>query len=517
MWSLKNLFAKTGNTAPPAPATSALMNEQAIDRFADLLSTIPDPDTILQSLNFKRHDLRKLENDDEISGSLDTRREAVISTPWRLEPGEGKAVDFIWDQLDPFIETLQRGAWAAVPYGYSVTELVYERLSGGRIGIQSAVEKPMEWFAPQRGGGLKFFDKAAPITGIEVDTVYKFMLTVRHPTHRNPYGDALLSKLYWPWFFRHNGWNFWMQFLERHGSPILLGKGANPQKLADALAKVVQDAVIAVGRDDEVTTVSANGSGESFSRAEEALVRRIQKVVLGQTLTSGTDGGSGNRALGEVHNQVRMDKRNADIRLVSKTIQRVVNALTYLNFPNEQPPEFIIEDEQGLATDRAERDSKLYSLGVRFKPEYITRTYDLEDDEFELTSGQPPVGDGRPGDNQANGAEDGGEDDEGAAEQEAQQQAMRVPHHQFAASPRGSRAQQEIDSLASVAIRGAGSPFPVDVVRKAIQMSSNPDELVANLHVMLDGYNTVEFRDILERAMFAADVLGYVAAEHEAR
>jgi phage gp29-like protein len=38
----------------------------------------------------------------------------------------------------------------------------------------------------------------------------------------------------------------------------------------------------------------------AFEAFDNVLTRRIQKVVLGQTLTSGTDG-VGSRALGEVH------------------------------------------------------------------------------------------------------------------------------------------------------------------------------------------------------------------------
>jgi hypothetical protein len=46
---------------------------------------------------------------------------------------------------------------------------------------------------------------------------------VREPTYRQPYGRALYSQLYWPWFFRKMGWQFWMKFLERWGTPFLVG------------------------------------------------------------------------------------------------------------------------------------------------------------------------------------------------------------------------------------------------------------------------------------------------------
>jgi phage gp29-like protein len=75
---------------------------------------------------------------------------------------------------------------------------------------------------------------------------------------------------------------------------------------------------------------SSNGGSTAFEAFDNVLTRRIQKVVLGQTLTSGTDG-VGSRALGEVHNDVRLDKRNSDLRMITPTIQELIDALCLLN------------------------------------------------------------------------------------------------------------------------------------------------------------------------------------------
>ena len=82
--------------------------------------------------------------------------------------------------------------------------------------------------------------------------------------------------------------------------------------------------------------------------AETASIRRIQKVILGQTLTSGTDGGSGNRALGGVHNDVRIDKRNSDIQLVTPTVQAMVDALLVWNGYAPGDVVFSMSDGKGL-------------------------------------------------------------------------------------------------------------------------------------------------------------------------
>jgi hypothetical protein len=178
-----------------------------------------------------------------------------------------------------------------------------------------------------------------------------------------------------------------MQFLERFGSPMLLGKSHDPETMADALLNALQDSVVAVGNQDEVTTVLASGSGEAFKAADDALVRRIQRLILGQTLTSDV-GNSGSYAAALVQNEVRMDKRNADLRMQSQTIQKVINALTWLRFgADAEPPRFVAEDERGIEKERADRDAVLAKAGnIKFTEQYLLRVYDFEKGDFEIVS-----------------------------------------------------------------------------------------------------------------------------------
>lgn len=46
------------------------------------------------------------------------------------------------------------------------------------------------------------------------------------------------------------------------------------------------------------------------------------KVILGGTLTSGADGKSSTNALGSIHNEVRKDLRDSDIRQINNTVTR---------------------------------------------------------------------------------------------------------------------------------------------------------------------------------------------------
>lgn len=486
---------RSSQFASTSPSTSSLYGEQAINRLLDALIAIPDPDEVLVRAGLSRCELRRLESDDEISAATDTRREAVIATPWHLESGAGKpATDassvFVWEELTPWLEALARGAWAAVPFGYSVVETVYAK-RGARIGIDFLSEKPFEWFRPQHRGALKYVTLEQP-KGIEVDTRYKFMLTVREPTYRQPQGVALYSRLYWPWFFRRQGWQFWMKHLERWGIPFLLGHTTGKaEDMAKALAKMLQNATAAVGMDDKVEILKAEGQAH-FELFERCVTARVQKVILGQTLTTdagGSSGKSGSYALGKVHNEVREDRRNADLRLITRTIQHQVDALWALNNFSGKPPVFKFQDDTGLQTERAERDAKLASAGVKFTTAYLERVYDFEPGEVEIKEAAEIV----PGQEPKPGKK---------GELKAARGAARF-----------TREQQAVEDLIEASARQLASPVDPDAIRNSIRAARDPDDLAQRLAVLFGDADRDEFNVVLERCMFAADVMGY--AHHE--
>jgi phage gp29-like protein len=481
---------------------ATLYRPVAIEDVLNLLARLPDPDVMLAAKQLGRHELRKLEADDEISAALETRREAVLATPWRLEPYDSEPAAWLWAELAPHIESLLRGAWSAVPYGFSVLEAVYRPPAPGapRLGLAFVEEKPLEWFEPRRDNSLWY---TAPNGGmpVAVDTTAKFLLTRRQPTYRNPYGEALLSRLYWPWFFRHNGWRFWMQFLERFADPLLLGRvpvrgvdAGDDQARLDAWVLGMQglgfESVVAVPLVDgqgDLTAVTSGAAGE-FEKVEAALLARIQRLILGQTLTSQV-GASGSYAAAKIHNEVRDDKRRADLRLVTGTVQRLIDALWTLNTLPDAPPTFILQDDQGLETERAARDAQLVEAGVlTLTEQYLLSNYPFEPGDFTLpvAAPAPPV-------------------------------ALRAPQidRSFAARPaqRFTQDQQLVEDLTAAALAQAASPIDAATLRQVIGAADSPADLAERLAALYTGTEAGAFQDLLERALFTADVLGYTTAE----
>lgn len=368
------------------PQKRYLQSEVAISRMMSFLTTIPDPDEMLAKAGIKRYQLRQLELDDEVSQCKDTRVEAVVATPWRLEPNQTRVGKFLTAAIQPHIDDLKRGAMDARFYGYSVFENIFKPIERG-IGIDRLALKPMEWFAPQRDGSLRYFpdDGSGGIEGIPCPPE-KFLLTTCNASYRNPYGEALLSRLWFPVTWRREGWNMWLQFLETFGEPIILGQVRNYADFVEAMtAQGVRSTVAweSVSGEDKVTPITASTPGE-FDRLEQAILRRVQKLILGQTLTSDV-GSNGSYAVAAIHNEVRNDKRRADLHMVQKTGQQLVNILAMIN--GMEAPKFIMADDSGLEMSRAQRDSVLLPVltasGLKFTRGYIEDRYDIVSSDLE--------------------------------------------------------------------------------------------------------------------------------------
>lgn len=472
---------KDKTTGSKGVVASALSNEQAVSQLVQWLTRVPDLDEVLRKAGIKRHQLSALLYDDEIDQAVETRIDALLAVPFRLNPSEGPAADFLIAQLNDFIKQVTKNAIKARFYGYSVQEATYQVNDDGYIGLKTIAEKPMEWFEPKNNGELRWFPDSGlgGMQGILVDQEYKFFLTTNDPTYKQPQGKALLSRLYWPWYFRTNGWKFWAKFLERFGSPMLVGvTGGDIQEMQAGLLAAHGSAVATINAGDSITAIGASGNGsQTFESFDNALTRRINKLVLGQTLTSGTDGG-GSRALGQIHNEVRTDKRDSDIQLVLPTIQRVVNALCKLN--NLEPHAVTLADGKGLEAERATRDKTLSEVGVKFTRKYFEDEYNLEAEYFELESDEPAPA----------------------------KTFSALPQQKFsfkASSHKTTPQQQEIDNLAP----DSYSLLDVDQIKSIVADSETPEQLTEKLFAAIPDAPLEQFNEVLAQALYTADVLGY--------
>lgn len=458
-----------------------LYSQEAVSQFYKASKQI-DLDETLRKAGIQRHRLEILLDDDEISQAVETRIDALLATPFRIEPSDTPEAILLMKEAKKWFAEIATGSINALLFGYSVQEMVYTE-GGDYTSIQWVGEKQMEWFEPKNDGRLIYRPEG---TGqeYEVDQVFKFFMTRRKATYKQPYGKALLTVVYWLDFFRKNGFKFWAKSLERFGTPILLGKckDSDPAEMNQALLNAHAQSVISIDAEDDVQILSAASSsnaGASFETFNNAIIRQIQKVILGQTLTSGTDG-TGSRALGEVHENVRKDKLNADIRLVTPTFQAIVDALCARNGWGKH--EIILgEKSKQLNKDQAERDVKLKDAGAVFTTQYFMREYGLQEGDLaEPLPSQTP---------------------------QPQFKAIPSKPFSFATSVKDlTQEQQELDELADPKIQ----LFSEAVIKDLIANSTGIEDMRDKLFDLAGKADTTQFNELMDRALFAADILGYV-------
>jgi phage gp29-like protein len=229
-----------------------------------------------------------------------------------------------------------------------------------------------------------------------------------------------------------------------------------------------------------------------FERFENVLCRSIQKLILGQTLTSDASSG-GSFAAAKVHNDIREDKRRADTRLVAASVQQLVNTLAELN--GWAAPKFIMADDAGLEMKRAERDVLLVNGGVLSLSEtYLLDRYDYRQGDFTIpTNSVLPT-----------------------PTQGPQDTSMSFFALDKPPIVNGSIAftqdQQVIEDLADAVLNALNSPIDPALIATAIRAAKNPQDLEDRLAAVLTSADISSFSSTLEKALFAADIMGYAHA-----
>lgn len=478
--------SKKDKASKKALSYGNLYTQEAVTQFLVNFGKQPDTDEVLRKAGITRHRLRVLLDDDEIAQVVETRIDALLATPLRVEPNDTDEAQKLNLILKEWFHEIATGAMSALFFGYSVQEAVYELKPEGYLGIQWIGEKPMQWFEPKNDGRLIYRPEGIG-TEHEVDQVFKFFLTRRKATYEQPYGKALLATLYWLFFFKQNGFKFWAKFLERFGTPILLGKceDTETEDMSRALLNAHAQSVLAIDAEDDVQILSTSGTsgtaGAAFESFNNQLIRQIQKVVLGQTLTSGTDG-KGSYSLGQVHENVRMDKLKSDIRLVTPTLQAVVDSLCVLNGWSKYAV-MLGEKPKPLNKDQAERDVHLKNAGANLSKDYFIREYGLQEEDL--------VDQVQTGFNQFTA----------------------LPRQAFnfkAMANKLSPEQQEVEELTDG--QDELTLLSDAEIRQLASTSETPEVLAFNLMQLIPKATKTEFTAKLDQALYAADILGYMTA-----
>lgn len=364
--------------------------------FFSLGMYLPDPDPVLKKMGKDQKVYKELTTDARVGSNMASRKAGVLSMEWGIDRGKAKSrhakpVEQLFARLK--VNRILQQVLDAVFFGYQPLEVLWENREG-MIVPRDIVAKPREWFCFSEGNELLLRTKEN-YNGIPVPE-RKFLCPVYNSSYENPYGERTLSRVFWPVTFKKGGLKFWVNFVERFGTPWVIGKlprGTDKAKiddLADMLEAMVTDAVAVIPDDSSVEIIEAAGKSAS-SDLHRSLVEwcnsEISTAILGHAGASESTPGKlgGEDTAGDVKQELVDGDRN----LAVETINTLIGWIHELNFGVGEPPSFSLWQEEDVDTELAERDKTLSETGVKFSKKYFTKAYGFEEDDIEEVSAGP--------------------------------------------------------------------------------------------------------------------------------
>ncbi|TEY01275.1 DUF935 family protein [Campylobacter sp. US33a] len=188
-------------------------------------------------------------------------------------------------------------------------------------------------------------------------------------------GDALLTKLYFPVKLKNASLKFWMEFLERFGSPWAVAKtDSDPDALASEVHQMLNGDSAVIDKEEELDLIQPKTKA-NYNEIIDYLDNQIRSVVLGANLSSQVS--SGSLAAAQSHNDIRKDLAAQDGQIVLFILNRALKFFKEINnFKDELFVQFFSEAEP--KSELCERDLKLFNMGFSFDEEYIKSTYNVE-------------------------------------------------------------------------------------------------------------------------------------------
>lgn len=327
-----------------------------------------------------------IKRDGKVFACLQKRYKTLISFPWAVT-GIGhedeKSLEMTREMLNSIgFDKLSREMLDALVMGFVPHEIVWEKRDGwiwpARI-VQRAQRRFV--FVDREGEPpeLRQVTTANMLIGESLSRM-KYMVHRQDPQDDNPYGNGLASQLYWPVFFKRQGYLSWVKMSKRFGSPI--GVGKYPATASPEGKKTLQDAVEALSEDEAITfpdTMSVELLESKLGgniTTQEQLINNcnnwIAEVILSQESTS-TSGASASAAI--EREDMRLALAQADADLMSDTINStLLSWFAELNGLQPCAVSRIIkkaEDTKALS----EVDKNVASLGFEPSEKYIQERY----------------------------------------------------------------------------------------------------------------------------------------------
>ncbi len=447
---------------------------------------LPNPDVVLRKLGKSTVDLGDLLADTTVAAAVARRKSGTFQKKWVLD-GEGPFAEEVLTLLKRLgIRKIINQILDTPLYGVQFIEIIWE------VGERYFVPKELRTKSLEKFG---FDDKTgapvyAPTLGSpEPLPEYKFLICQNDARAINPYGEALLSRCYWPVTFKKVAMRNWATFTEKYGTPYVVvnyDPQATDSSVEDVIATLedmVSDGLIAVphGIEPKPFKVGESGSVEIYNRLISAMNAEINKSLLGHAAGMEiTPGKLGNDTQTENSTDSVVD---ADSELVEERINALIQMIWEVNSEASDLPVFRFVEEERTNREFAERDQILSNMGVSFSAEYYESKYGIPQEHFEIKPPQPAT----------------------------------MFSEQVAESPDGW--DSLLDSAAAEAVEQSPDAIKgiLSKIKSVITSSNDFAEAQKKVSQLLPELDTTDIQSLMHRQFFASDVAGRMSQAIEQR
>lgn len=299
------------------------------------------------------------EKDAHLFSVAGTRRLALTGLEWEIVPASEvrpeqdgalarEAADYcagVLAAIETFDEALQHLA-LAVGRNIAVAELVWD-FDPGAPGHRVIDVVPVDFtrLVFDDVDRLRILTDDEPVAGI-APPPNKFVVHTPFAVSGHPSRGGLLRVTALAFLGKNYALKDWLTFVEIFGMPVRIARydpSASVQEkreLLDMLRSLGSDAAGVFSKAVELEIVEANRGTPTppYEALVNFLNREMTKAWLGQTLTVDMAGQGGSLAAAEVHDRVRLDIRQDDIRREGRTIRRdILRPLVQFKFGRDVP------------------------------------------------------------------------------------------------------------------------------------------------------------------------------------
>lgn len=308
-----------------------------------------------------------------IKAALGQKKTKTLNIGWDILPASKDAKDieiaaFVkWNLSSQLGGSFKRDIYEmldALDNGFSISEKIWgvaeQGKHKGKVILKNIKSKDPYYFdfeTDEFGNlgktGLVMNSNAGKRDNLDVEKFVVFSYLMRYENH---YGNSDLRAAYRAFWIKDTAWKLRCVYMERYSGNNLKGHyPKNDEKGKDKLLEIFrtwqQETGIALpeGVDVEVLQI-ATGSVSEYERSISDCDREIQVGILGQTLTMDVgQGGTGSRALGQVHEGVAADFVLFLDEIVTDDVNRqIIQPLVDYNFDVDAYPSWTFKSREGF-------------------------------------------------------------------------------------------------------------------------------------------------------------------------